>query len=341
LAQTRTAGAATLGLWVFEQRLASIRGCGSSSPADVTRVSNSLVRAEARVPSGTGIELSLVSRTTREAQRSWQVLRKESLGELIGDFRDAVVANHVLTYASAIAYRCLVATIPLILLGLALLAAFGLQSTWTDSIRPAVDPHVEKPVARAIDFTVQQVLSGSSTGLLLFAVAWLLWNFTFAVLTIMEALNQIHDVRERRPLGRKVGTAIALGAAVGFLLVAAILIMSAAPLINGSVLHLVFGIGRWLAAPVLLVLTVTILIRYGPAERPGTEWASAGSTLVVLVWLVATAAFVWWISVANYKSATGNLTVLVTISAYVFVTSAIFLLGAQLDELLRKRARSR
>jgi membrane protein len=281
-----------------------------------------------------------VSTTSRRAQRSWDVIRQESPGERIRDFKDAVVENHVLTYASAVAYRCLVATIPLILLGLALLATFGLQSTWTNSIQPAIDPHVEKPVARAIDFTVQQVLSGSSTGLLVFATLWLLWNFTFAVLTIMEALNQIHDVRERRSVGRKIATAVALGGAVGFLLVSAVMVMSAAPLIGGSVLHLVFGIGRWLAAPVLLVLTVAILFRYAPAERPETEWASAGSTLVVLVWLVTTGVFFWWISVANYKSATGNLTVLVTISVYVFVTSAIFLLGAQLDELLRKRVNS-
>lgn len=279
-----------------------------------------------------------MSSTRQTAVRSWRVIRQESAGELVRDFKAAFVENRVLTYASAVAYRSLVATIPLILLGLALLATFGLQSTWTRSIRPAIDPHVEKPVARAIDFTVQQILAGRSTGLLVFAVLWLLWNFTFAVTTIMEALNQIHGVRERRTLGRRIGTALALGASVGFLLVLAILIMSAAPLIGGSVLHLVFGIGRWLVAPALLVVTVTILFRYAPAERPETEWASAGSTLVVLVWLVTTGLFVWWISSANYKSATGNLTVLVTISAYVFITSAIFLLGAQLDELLRKRA---
>lgn len=275
---------------------------------------------------------------SQSAVRSWRVIRQESAGDLIGDFKDALVENRVLTYASAIAYRSLVATIPLILLGLALLGAFGLQSTWTNSIRPAVDPHVEKPVARAIDFTVQQILSHRSSGLLVFAVLWLLWNFTFAVMTIMEALNQIHGVGERRPLVRRIGTAVGLGAAVGFLLVLAIMVMSAAPLINGSALHLVFGIGRWFVAPALLVVTVTILFRYAPAEHPETEWASAGSTFVVIVWLVTTGVFVWWISVANYKSATGNLTVLVTISAYVFITAAIFLLGAQLDELLRKRA---
>jgi membrane protein len=84
---------------------------------------------------------------------------------------------------------------------------------------------------------------------------------------------------------------------------------------------------------------VTLLYRFAPAERPEVEWASAGSALVVLVWLVTTSVFGWWMTIANYKSATGNLAVFVTVTLYVFVTSTIFLSGAQLDELLRRKAR--
>jgi uncharacterized BrkB/YihY/UPF0761 family membrane protein len=42
--------------------------------------------------------------------------------------------------------------------------------------------------------------------------------------------------------------------------------------------------------------------------------------------------------VADFKSAVGSLTVLLFLSWYVFVSSAILLVGAQVDELLRKRA---
>ena len=63
------------------------------------------------------------------------------------------------------------ATIPLLLLGLALLGALGLRSTWENSIRPAIDPHVQKPVARAINYSVEQIFAGDSTVLILFAAA--------------------------------------------------------------------------------------------------------------------------------------------------------------------------
>jgi membrane protein len=219
------------------------------------------------------------------------------------------------------------------------MGALGLQSTWSNSIRPAIDPHVQEPVARAIDFSVEQIFAGNSGSLIAFAGIWALWNVSIAVTVIMQALNEIHDTREKRPLKVRAVTAVALGTAVAALLILAVLVLSAAPLIDGSLLHLVFGIGRWLVAPAFLILAVTLLFRFAPAVRPEVEWASAGSALVVLVWLAATALFTWWVTVANYKSATGNLAVVVTATLYLFITSAIFLFGAQLDELLRRKAR--
>ena len=276
--------------------------------------------------------------TQASAHATWSAIRATPPRTLLREFKEAVAKNRLLLFASAIAYRGLVALIPIVLLGLALLSALGLRSTWENSIRPSVDPHVQRPVAQAINFSVEQIFSGDSTGLILFASLWVLWNVSLAVIAVMQALNQIHDVRDRRSLTRRAVTAVSLAGVAGGLLIAALLVMSAAPLIGGP-LHTIFGIGRWLVAPALLALAVGLLFRFAPAERPETEWASAGSVLVILVWLATTGVFLWWVTIAHYKSATGNLTFLLTITLYVFITSAIFLFGAQLDELLRKKSR--
>jgi uncharacterized BrkB/YihY/UPF0761 family membrane protein len=44
-------------------------------------------------------------------------------------------------------------------------------------------------------------------------------------------------------------------------------------------------------------------------------------------------------SVASFKTAIGSLTVFLVLTAYVFTSAAIFLVGVQLDELLRKDVR--
>jgi membrane protein len=84
----------------------------------------------------------------------------------------------------------------------------------------------------------------------------------------------------------------------------------------------------------------TALVRFGPAEKPETRWASAGLLLIVASWMLATIGFSWWVgSVANFKTAIGSLTVFLVLTAYVFTSAAIFLVGVQLEELLRKDVR--
>ena len=45
--------------------------------------------------------------------------------------------------------------------------------------------------------------------------------------------------------------------------------------------------------------------------------------------------------VANFKSAVGTLTGLLLVTTYFFVSAAIFIIGPELDELLRKETRGR
>src|SRR4051812_49382817 len=90
---------------------------------------------------------------------------------LVGDLRSRLHEHRLAIYASAIAFRAIVALIPLALLGLGLLGALGLKGTWEDGIAPAIEPRVTKPVFRAIDYSAQRILSSGTAGLILFASA--------------------------------------------------------------------------------------------------------------------------------------------------------------------------
>jgi membrane protein len=275
------------------------------------------------------------SRPRAGASRSWPQRLRQLAGLSAAAFRE----HHLWTYASAVSFRALVALVPLTLLGLGLLSALGLQEVWTDSIAPAIQGHVTPPVFSAIDYSVGKIFSSGSAGLIAFASALLLWDMTWAVSTTIEALNEIHDVKERRPWWRRYLVAVALALAVILGVVGSVLVVILGPR-PGGVFHVLFGIGRWPAAVALLGLAVGLLVRYGPAERPQVRWASAGSLLVVGSWIVASLGFRWWVgSVADFKTAIGSLTVFLVLSAYVFTSAAIFLVGVQLDEMLRKDVR--
>jgi membrane protein len=273
----------------------------------------------------------------RSRNRSGRRERRHLVHELARRFSD----HELPVYASAIAFRAIVALIPLVLLGLGLLGALGLKDTWHDSISPAIKPLVTAPVFRAIDFSAQKILSSGTAPLIAFASALVIWDLTIGVGGVMDALNRVHDIEERRSLLRRALTAVLLAICVGVCLVGAVLVLIVAPRTGGA-LHVLLGIGRWLIALVLLGTAVGVLVRVAPAERVEARWASVGSLLVIAVWLVASFLFKLWITtVANFKSATGTLTGLLLLTTYVFVSCAIFLVGAELDELLRKETDGR
>lgn len=267
-------------------------------------------------------------------------IRKSNLRATAQDVAECFAEHGLLTYASAIAFRTLVALVPLTLLGLALLGVFGLEDVWKDTIAPALKGHLTQPVFNGIDFTATQIFTTDTWSLIALSIALVIWDMTWAVNVVTQALNRIHDVEERRSKPRRAAVAAGLGLAVVLCLIAAVLVQSVAPSVTDGALDTLLSILRWPVAILFLWVAVTLLFRYAPAEKPDFRWASGGSFLVIGTWLVASALFrAWATEVADFKTATGSLTVFLLLTAYVLASSTIFLIGAQLDELARKKNR--
>ncbi len=252
----------------------------------------------------------------------------------------ATMRRHRLgTHATALAFRVLVSTVPLALLGIGLLGALGLRSVWDDSIAPALRHHVAASVARAADDTAHRIFARSDAELVVLACALVVWNTLLAVREVEHALDEIHEQEGRRPFWSGLATGVPLALAVDLALVGALLAVVVPPrAIRHGAWHEVVELARWPTAVGLVWLAVALLVRYAPGEHPEPRWASAGSALVVAGWIGATAAFGWWsTSVASYRTAVGTLTAFLALTGYALALGLVFVLGAQLDETLRRR----
>jgi len=187
---------------------------------------------------------------------------------------------------------------------------------------------------------VNQILTTNEASLIALSTALVIWDMTWAVNAVTQALNRIHDVEEHRPKLRRVAVAVGLGIAVVACLITAALVQSVAPSVTDGAAYTVLSIFRWPVSIFFLWAAVTLLFRYAPAEKPEMRWASIGSFLVIAAWLVASALFRGWVTeVANFKSATGSLTVFLVLTFYILVSATIFLIGAELDERVRRQNR--
>ena len=248
--------------------------------------------------------------------------------------REAYVEHGLATHAPAIAFRVLVAFVPLVLLGVALLGAFGLEDVWGNEIAPTLEERLQPRVFEAVDRIVESIMSRPTGGLIAFASALLLWETARGVRAVTRALNTIHGVEERRSPRRVALTTLWLSFAVGALLVAAAFVA-----IVGGRIDVVTSILRWPVAAVLLGVAVALLVRYAPAEQPAPKWASVGSGIIVSGWLLLSAAYAIWVRyVASYDTATGALLGFLVLTAYVLGVSAVFLIGVEVDETLRRGA---
>jgi membrane protein len=248
--------------------------------------------------------------------------------------------HELLDRASGISFAVMKALVPLTLLGLAMLGAVGQRHVWKETMFPALKPHVQPATARAIDTAVEKIFSTDSASLIVFASIVALWYISGSVRGVMTATNRIYECDETRSWKVRYPLSIGLAAAIAVCVIAAALAVLAAPaLVSSGALEVVVTIGRWLVAVVLLAVAVGLLVRYAPVEPRPNAWISGGSLLVILAWVAASMIFRLLVTtVLNFRTATGGLAVFLVLSAYVYTSSIIFLLGVEVDELLREDA---
>jgi membrane protein len=254
-------------------------------------------------------------------------------------FRD----NHLFTFAAAIAFRVIFATVPFAMFVLAVLGFLHLQEVWSSEVAPDVRRGVSPPVYQVIDDAVRRALSQGRLFWATIGGAIALWIMSSAVRAAMDALDEIYAARRRRPVAERIRRSLWLAASVGGCLLAAAASVRLGPLAIGEdagvVLRVVSFAVRWGLAAGFLGLAVFLIVRYAPATPQPVGWVSLGSGLSVTTWIVMSVAFGAYTSgIASYGSTYGSLASLIVLFTYVYLSAIAFLFGVQLDALVREEA---
>jgi membrane protein len=258
--------------------------------------------------------------------------------KLVDVWVDAFARHDLLTYASAIAFHVLKSLIPLALLGTALLGATGRQDVWTTNVAPALHKRLDPTAFRAADFAVKKIFAHDSAPLIAFAALLTIWYVSGGVRGIMGGINRIYETDDNRPVWKRWPLSFGLALCVAAGVVGAAMLVEAVPTPHGAWQIPVKAL-RWLGAIASLSAAAGLLLRLAPVERRPKRWASAGGVLVVVTWIVTTIVFRWYVtSIASFRSAFGQLAVFIVLMVYVYASSIVFLVGVELDEMLRADA---
>lgn len=254
------------------------------------------------------------------------------------ELRRRLQDHNLLTFASAIAFQCLIAAAALVFLGVALLRPLGLETVWTDHVGPVLDARLPGPIYGAIAYAEHTVTTHSSGDLLLFALVIVVWEVSGAIRCMMSALDRIHgcDGRQARGLVERFVISICLAVVVSLLLLGAIFTGLGGGTLPGWPGGTPGVLLRLLVGTSLVWAAVTAVLAVAPSERAGRlRWVTAGSATTVVGWVVASIAFRAYIgSVVSFGSPEGVLATVLLTTGYLYVCATIFLLGAELDDAL-------
>ncbi|WP_285320478.1 YihY/virulence factor BrkB family protein [Pseudarthrobacter sp. lyk4-40-TYG-27] len=266
---------------------------------------------------------------------SWKYIARKTLREFSKD--------QCPDLAAALTYYSVLSIFPALLALVSLLGIFGDPQKTTSALLDIVQGFAPGQTVETIRPVVQDLASSSAAGFtLVLGLLTALWSASGYVGAFGRAMNRVYEVDEGRAFVKLRGTM--LGVTVVNLLIvvviAAMLVLSGpvaesvGNLIGlGGAFLTVWNIAKW---PVMLVLiTVAIAILYYATpnvKQPKFRWMSMGSAIALVVFLLASLAFGFYVAYSNsYNKTYGAIGGVIVALLWLWILNMSLLFGAEFD----------
>jgi membrane protein len=256
-------------------------------------------------------------------------------------------ADNLTDWAAALTYYGIMAIFPALLALVSLLGVVGNSAT-----QPLIDnlgAVAPGPAKDIFTSAIQNLQKNQGAALIPFVIglAVALWSASGYVAAFMRASNAIYDVDEGRPIWKtlptRVGTTLVLlvmlaAVAIGVTLTGGLAKQVGNVIGVGSSAVDVWNIAKW---PVILIVVMTMFaFLYWAApnvKHPKFRWISPGGILGVLLWIVASAAFAFYVATfASYNKTYGALGGVIVFLVWLWISNIAILLGAEFNAELER-----
>lgn len=266
--------------------------------------------------------------------RSWKFILRKTFREFSDD--------QCTDLAAALTYYAVLALFPAILALVSLLGLIGQGQQGTGALMDAVSS-VAPTAADTVGGIVGQLSQSSASGVtLIIGLAGALWSASGYIGAFGRAMNRIYEIREGRPFWklRPMMLLITLIAVVLVALVAVGLVVSG-PVAEtvGSAIGLgdtavtVWNIAKWPVMLAVVIAIIAILYYATPnVKQPRFRWMSLGAAVAVVVWILASVGFGFYIAnFSNYDKTYGSLAGVIVFLLWLWITNLALLFGAEIN----------
>ncbi len=260
--------------------------------------------------------------------------------------RREIAYDDCMGMAAQIAYYMMLSVIPFLIFVLSIMSRLAMGEALEPLLLETLREQMPPEAANYITDIVLRVLPtrSSETTLVSFAVA--LWGSSMAVGALITTINRAYNLRPRRNIVIQKVLALVLVLALSGILLLAMFILVVGPQVTQQSLQALGLSGdagsSWTAlrlplAALLAFIALAILYFYAPEARQRFVHILPGSITATVLWLTASSAFRLFVSnFGNYNATYGSLAAVVIMLAYFWLTGFIFLLGAEINALMKR-----
>ena len=270
---------------------------------------------------------------------SWGAVLKRTVREFTED--------NVTDWAAALTYYGVLAIFPAILALVSVLGLLGPSATQAliDNLG-SVGPGPAKDIVTTAIENLQRS-QGAAGVLFVVGLVAALWSASGYVAAFMRASNAIYDVEEGRPFWKKgpvrLGITLVMLVLLAISALAVVLTGGLADQVGnllgiGSTVVTVWDIAKWPVLVVIVSVMFAILYWASPnVKQPGFRWVSPGGLLAVVLWMVASAVFAFYVAnFGSYNKTYGTLGGVIVFLVWLWISNIAVLLGAEFNAELER-----
>jgi membrane protein len=245
--------------------------------------------------------------------------------------------------AAALTYFATLALFPALLAIVSLLGLFGQAGATTNAVLDIMSSFVSPNMVEGLREPITNLVETPAAGFAFFTgIIGALWSASGYVGAFARAMNRIYSVEEGRPFYKLRPTMfIVTIISVALLVIAGLMLVLSGPIAEkvgsaiglGSVAVTIWNIVKWPVLAAIMVLLVAILYYATPnVKQPKFRWMSLGSLLALVVWVIASIGFAFYVSnFGSYNATYGALGTMIVFLLWVWITNIALLFGAEFD----------
>jgi membrane protein len=263
------------------------------------------------------------------------------LYDVIAFFSHEIQERTLLNKASALAFNFMLAFFPATIFLFTLIPYIPIKN-FQGQLLSVLSTVLPYNAYMAFQATIEDIVKIHNGKLLSVGFVSALYFATNGISNLMQAFNRSSLVIEKRTWLKRRSIALVLTVVISIALLVAITIMTGGEaLISALKAHIqkksnfwiyLLAFSRWIIVIAIFFFTISLLYRYGPANKQKWKFLSTGSIMATILAVLTSLGFAYYINnFSSYNKVYGSLGGLIILMLWLYLNSLILLIGFELN----------